>query len=62
MFKLVRCVVCEHAKVRYLFSLPSNNLVDREKISAFRPLWVVKLQAGIYKFNGMSFLTDGGIR
>jgi hypothetical protein len=39
--------VQQHAKIRYLLSLPSDNLVYREKISAFRPLWVVKLHTEI---------------
>jgi hypothetical protein len=54
MFSL--CIgVVQHAKIRYLLSLPSDNLVYREKISAFRPLWVVELHTVIYEFNEMSF-------
>lgn len=49
-----------HVKIGHLFSFPCNNLVDREKIVAFRPLWVVKFQAGRYKVKWMSFLCTKG--
>jgi hypothetical protein len=39
--------VLQHAKTRYLLSLPSDNLIYGEKISALRPLWVVELHTEI---------------
>lgn len=49
-------------KLTNLFRFPSNNLVDWEEIAAFRPLWVVELQAGMYKINDMSFLPKATCR